>query len=176
MADNAAQPRMRRPPANRSYERQRGSGQPQDRTWCIQRSPIGPQARNIAMMLALRLCPVFLPLVLVACNGPFAVLPGGVLDGPVKPTPPNFDFARDAGTVQLESRPDDPYSVNINCAVVGDALYVSAGDNRAQWVKNMDEDPLVRLRIDGDIYELRAQRVTDTGEMDRFAREWLKNS
>jgi hypothetical protein len=110
------------------------------------------------------------------CGGPVAVFPGGALDGPVKPTPASFAFAEDAGTIQLETRPEAPYSVNIACAVVGDDLYVSAGDNRSQWVENMEANPLVRLRIDGDVYELRSQRVTDDAEMRAFADEWTKHS
>ena len=97
-----------------------------------------------------------LVVVLWGCGGPVAVFPGGVLDGQVKSMPQSFAFARDAGTIQLETRPDDPYSVNIACVVVGDALYVSAGDNKARWVENMEASPLVRLRIDGVVYELRA--------------------
>jgi len=115
-------------------------------------------------------------LALCACGGPIAVFPGGELAGPVKLVPQSFDFARDAGTVQLETRPEDPYSVNIACAVVDERLYVSAGDNKSQWVENMEANPLVRLRIHGDVYELSAQRVTDRAEMDTFAVEWIKNS
>ncbi len=115
-------------------------------------------------------------LLLWACGGPIAVFPGGALDGPVEPVPQSFEFARDAGTIQLESRPEDPYSVNIACAIVGDDLYVSAGDNKSQWVENIEANPLVRLRIKGDVYELRAQRVTDESEMQAFAVEWIKNS
>lgn len=114
--------------------------------------------------------------VMAACGGPIAVFPGGALDGTVKPSPPSFAFARDAGTIQLETRPDDPYSVNIACAVVGDRLYVSAGDNKSRWVENMEANPLVRVRIDDEVYELRAQRVTDDAEMRAFADEWVKHS
>ena len=114
--------------------------------------------------------------VLISCNGPFATIPGGALEGPVKPTPASFDFARDAGTVQLETQPDAPYSVNIACAVVDDGLFISAGDNRSRWVENMEANPLVRLRIEGAIYELRARRVTDLAEMRAFADEWTKNA
>jgi hypothetical protein len=119
---------------------------------------------------------VLLPLVLFGCNGPFAVFPGGALSGSVKPTPASFDFARETSTIQLETNPDDPYSVNIACAVVDAQLYVSAGDNQSQWVENMEADPLVRLRIDGDVYELRAHRVIDDAEMRAFADEWTKNA
>jgi hypothetical protein len=115
-------------------------------------------------------------LVLAACGSPLAVFPGGALDGPVQPTPQSFEFARDAGTIQLETRPQEPYSVNIACAIVGEDLYVSAGDNKSRWVENMEANPLVRLRIDGKIYELRARRVTDAAEMQAFATEWTKNS
>ncbi|MCP5071249.1 MAG: nitroreductase family deazaflavin-dependent oxidoreductase [bacterium] len=113
---------------------------------------------------------------LSACEGPVAVFPGGALGGPVKPVPQSFAFASDAGTIQLETHPEDPYSVNIACAVVGDELYISAGDNKSRWVENMEANPLVRLRIDGDIYELRAHRVTGDIEMRAFADEWTKNA
>ena len=115
-------------------------------------------------------------ILLCACGGPIAVFPGGALEGPVKPPPTSFAFARDAGTIQLETRPEEPYSVNIACAVVRDALYISAGANRSRWVENMEANPLVRVRIDGTIYELRARRVTEDPEMRAFAEEWTRNS
>lgn len=127
-------------------------------------------------MLLLRLLPLVCLPFLAACEGPTGFFSGGTLAGPVAPVPGSFEFARDAGTVQLETRPEDPYSVNIACSVVGDGLYISAGDNRSQWVENMEADPRVRMRIKGDIYELRAERVTDAAEMDAFAEEWLKNA
>ncbi len=121
-----------------------------------------------------RLLAAFAVVAATACGGPFVTIPGGRLSGPVVPPPKSFDFARDAGTVQLETRPEDPYSVNIACAVVDGRPYVSAGDNRARWVEHMDADPLVRLRIEGDVYELRAERVVDEGEMRAFADAWLE--
>lgn len=122
---------------------------------------------------------LWLPLgmfLLLGCGGPVAVFSGGTLEGPVEAPPASFAFARDAGTIQLETRPEEPYSVNIACAVVGDALYISAGANRSRWVENMEANPLVRVRIDGTIYELRARRVTEDSEMQAFAEEWTKNS
>jgi len=120
--------------------------------------------------------PILCLLALAACGGPVATFPGGALDGPVKPVPASWEFARGVGTVQLETRPSDPYSVNIACVVVGDGLYVSAGDNESRWVENMEADPRVRLRINGDLYELAARRVSDEAEIDAFAEEWIKNS
>jgi hypothetical protein len=111
--------------------------------------------------------------VLCGCGGPLPFLAGGKLDGPVKPAPASFAFAKDAGTIQLETRPEKPYSVNVAGAVVGDGLYVSAGDSRTQWVENIEADPLVRARVEGVVYELKARRVTDAAEMDAFAAAWL---
>ena len=54
------------------------------------------------------------PVVLVAilacgCScGPFLLLPGGKLDGPVKPTPASFALPGNRATIQLETRPEDP--------------------------------------------------------------------
>ena len=55
-------------------------------------------------------------------------------------------------------------------------LYVNAGDTETQWVVNMSEDPDVRLRIDGAIYPLRAERCTDAEEIARFGRVWTAQS
>ena len=70
--------------------------------------------------------------------------------------------------MQLETRPDDPYSVNIWVIALGDHLYVHAGDNRSRWVENMEADPNVRLRVDDSLYDLVAARVTSQEEFDRF--------
>jgi len=112
---------------------------------------------------------------LVGCGGPVLVFPGGALEGPVAPAPESFAFARDAGTVQLETRPEEPYSVNVNGTVVGEAFYVSAGGSASRWVRHIQADPRVRVRIGGTIYALRAERVTDAAELDAFAEAWLQN-
>ncbi|MCP5040560.1 MAG: nitroreductase family deazaflavin-dependent oxidoreductase, partial [bacterium] len=67
--------------------------------------------------------------------------------------------------IQLETNPEDPYSVNIAYTVVDDQLYIYAGDTRTQWVENMEADPRVRFRLDDTIYELRAERVTDRNKI-----------
>jgi hypothetical protein len=108
----------------------------------------------------------------LGCGGPTFVFPGGALEGEAKPVPSSWAFAADAGTIQFETRPEDPYSVNIVCVVVGEQLYVSAGDNHSQWVENMEVNPLVRARIEGGLYELRAERVTNDAEMAAFAKGW----
>ena len=103
------------------------------------------------------------------CNGPFVLLPGGVLEGSTVPIPDSWSFTDGVDTVQLETRPGDPYSVNVWVIALGENLYVHAGDNRSTWVENMETDPSVRLRIDASIYELLAARVEDQEEFDRFS-------
>ena len=103
------------------------------------------------------------------CNGPFVLLPGGALEGSTAVTPDSWSFTDEVDTVQLETRPADPYSVNVWVIALGETLYVHAGDNRSTWVENMETDPSVRLRIDDSIYELLAARVEDQEEFDRFS-------
>ena len=119
-----------------------------------------------------------LPLVLAAlgCNGPIGLLPGGELDGEARPAPTDWTFAGDYGTVQLETRPGDPYSVNIAFTVLDGRLYINAGDTETQWVKNIASNPLVRLRMDGALYDLRAERVMDADEIAAFAGAWTSQS
>jgi len=103
------------------------------------------------------------------CGGPFVLFPGGALEGPTVPLPESWAFTDAVGTVQLETRPSDPYSVNIWLVAVGDHVYVHAGANRSAWVEHLEADPNARLRVEGSIYELRAARVTAQPELDGFA-------
>ena len=109
---------------------------------------------------------------LLGCSGPIFLMPGGALDGPLRATPQDFSFADEAGTIQLETNPSQPYSVNISCAVVAGVLYINAGDTETAWVKNIQADRNVRLRINDGIFELQAHRVTEAAEMDRVAEAW----
>ena len=117
-----------------------------------------------------------LVLVLAGCNGPLGVMSGGQLDGDAVGPPAGWQGVEDYGNAQLETNPTEPYSVNLVYTVMDDVLYVNAGDNEAQWVKHMNADPQVRLRIDDNIYELRAERVTDTDEIAAFAEAWTSQS
>jgi hypothetical protein len=103
------------------------------------------------------------------CAGPCLLLPGGALEGSTVPAPDSWSFTDEVDTVQLETRPADPYSVNIWVIALGDNLYVHAGANRSTWVENMETDPNVRLRVGNSIYELTASRVDGQEEFDRFS-------
>lgn len=104
-----------------------------------------------------------------ACSGPCVLLPGGELEGRVAPAPESWSFTDEVDTIQLETRPDEPYSVNIWVVALDPHLYVHAGANRSEWVEHMEDDPAVRLRVGDAIYELVARRVTEQSEFDRFS-------
>jgi hypothetical protein len=116
---------------------------------------------------------LFLALMLTApmagCGEPLLILPGKALEGPTVPAPESWAFTDAVDTVQLETLPGDPYSVNIWVIALDENLYVHAGANRSTWVENMEADPKVRLRVKDSIYELVASRVEDQDEFDRFS-------
>lgn len=103
------------------------------------------------------------------CSGPVVLLPGKALEGPTVAAPDDWSFTDAVKTVQLETAPADPYSVNIWVIAMGEHLYVHAGANRSKWVENLEADPNVRLRVDDSIYELTASRVGAQDEFDRFS-------
>jgi len=114
---------------------------------------------------------VFLALIM-GCSGPLPFMSGGELSGEEEPAPKEWVFEEDFGVIQLETRPDDPYSVNIAYTQRAGRLYIYAGDTETQWVQNMQDNPLVRLRHSDVIYTLRAERVLDPDEISNFAEAW----
>ncbi len=115
------------------------------------------------------LCALALTASIAACSGPCLLLSGGTLAGRGVAVPASWSFTEAVDTVQLETRPGDPYSVNIWVVALAEHLYVHAGANRSTWVENLEADPNVRLRIDDSIYELAATRVDSQQEFDRFS-------
>ena len=106
---------------------------------------------------------------LLAC-GPLGPLPGGELDGePSSSAPVDWSFSHAHETIQLEVRPDDPYSVNVWCVATHGKLYVGAGRGESSfWARALLEEPEARLRIGTTLYDIIATRVTDTAEIEAF--------
>jgi hypothetical protein len=103
-------------------------------------------------------------IVLSGCAEPFIVMAGGELNGEVSDPPVDWNEFSEEEIIQLETRPGDPYSVNIWMIAKGPDLYVATGDDPTRWSRNIDENPDVRVRIRGVIYELEAHRVENIDE------------
>ncbi len=119
---------------------------------------------------------LFLILLTAACSGPLPFMSGGRLSGEAQPAPAVWMLADDYGMAQLETRPAEPYSVNLAFTQIEGRLYVFAGDTETQWVRNMDADPRVRLRLSDALYSARAARVRDPREVSSFANAWKSSS
>jgi hypothetical protein len=114
-----------------------------------------------------RLFVLFILFGLLAC-GPVVMIRGGRLSGETAATPTDWSFSDRVETVQLETRPDDPYSVNIWGVAVGEEFYVASGKAENAWAGHIAADDRVRLRIDGTIYDLRAVRDDSPKSRERF--------
>lgn len=113
--------------------------------------------------------------VIVALTGcdPMGPLPGGALAGEVKTPPDDWAMIEEIETVQLETNPDDPYSVNLWVVSLDSELYIAAGGGETRWSKHISIDPKVRLRINHKIYELRASSVDDNEELEEVRRAYV---
>lgn len=117
-------------------------------------------------------------LTLAGCNGPTGLLPGKALDGSGRaaPTPSDWAFAGASGTIQLETHPSEPYSVNLAYTVMDGQIFINAGGSETQWARNIAVDPQVRLLLAGQLYDLRAERIIDPRQIEKFAEAWTSQS
>ena len=106
---------------------------------------------------------------LCACSEPFVVLPGEHLAGEVSDPPADWSPFNAIQVVQLETRPDDPYSINIWMAAIGPDVYVATGADGTNWTEHLEQNADVRLRVEGAVYELEAASVLDPEERARVA-------
>lgn len=104
----------------------------------------------------------------VGCSQPWGPIPGGELDGQEQATPDDWSFTAATEDFQLETRPSDPYSVNVWAVDLGSELYVAAGGGDTSWAEYMLEEPDVRLRPQdsSDIYVLTSQQVDELEELN----------
>ena len=114
-----------------------------------------------------RLAPLVAALLgLTACGpwGPQGIFAGGPFLGAAAAAwPGDWSFTDAHPLVAIETR--DPlarYSVTILCVAAEGRLYVMARHApRKRWVRNVERDPRVRLRIGEALYEARLERVDD---------------
>ncbi len=113
------------------------------------------------LLLVLTLVP------LAGCSEPFIVFAGGELSGETATPPEDWSELRDEETFQLETRPDDPYSVNIWAVGIGDDAYIGTGPDGTNWTEHLAADPRVKLRVGETLYPLLARPVTDRAPRGR---------
>lgn len=112
-------------------------------------------------------------LLALGCGGPLGPLPGGALSGDAKDAPADWSFVASVEQVQVETNPAEPHSVNTWIGTHGGALYLPTSMIRGprvpterEWVRNVEADERIRLRVGSDVYALRAERVIDAAEVE----------
>ena len=96
---------------------------------------------------------------LTACQSPALVFSGGALSGPAI-NADSFAFAAQYRLLQLEVRPEDPYSVNLRVSMHDDHLYIDAAPGR-RWHKYLKQNSHVRVKLGDSVYPATAERVDD---------------
>lgn len=107
-------------------------------------------------------------------DGPLGPFPGGPLVAGelVREPAPDWSFARDLVSIELEVNPEHPRSRTVWLAVVDGALYVPCGfPNAKTWPHEALRDGRVVLRIDGRRYPRLALRETDPERLRRLGAE-----
>ncbi len=112
-------------------------------------------------------------LLLPACGGPLGPIHGGHLAGHEGTLPDDdWTFAARHPYLQIETRPEKPYSVNVNFLLVGKRLYIDIGepDDWNRWRRFAHRNPQVRIRAGDTVYAARLVPIVDGIEM-RAVRE-----
>ena len=102
-------------------------------------------------------------------------VPGGLLEGTLAPPP--YDWSTvledERAFCEIESRPGDAHSIQLDCFLHAGSLYVqshrwvfSSWWPVESWAQIWIERPDVRLRIASALYELRAVLVTEPAVRD----------
>jgi hypothetical protein len=106
-------------------------------------------------------------------------VPGGALDGEPAPAPASWTQALggERALCEIESRPEDPHSIQLECFVVDGALHAQSHRwalarwwPTESWAAIWLAHPDVRVRVGATIYALRAVRVTDPAARDPILR------
>ena len=121
-------------------------------------------------LLGLLLLPVLGFIVLFGGVGPIGPLPGGVLWGETREPARDWSFTDSIDEIQLQTRVGLlPWSVTIWVMSSEGQLFIAAGNCDRVWTHRVVRDPDVRIRISGDVYEMRARQETDRAVGARLA-------
>ncbi len=92
-------------------------------------------------------------------DGPLGPIPGGAFVGQVN-ADTNPDWTGIEDVIELEIRPDEPWSLSVWGAEVDGELYVPSGSGASRrWPPVALADPRARVRTGGQIYERTIAKV-----------------
>ncbi len=100
------------------------------------------------------------------------VRPGFSLSGQVAPFPEDWTFSNEHReiAIQVSTPYFIPHSVTIWCVEVDAQLFVAAASpNEKLWPGWVADDPKVRLRVGGMIYEARLELVTAESSLEQVS-------
>jgi hypothetical protein len=102
--------------------------------------------------------------------GPLGFVPGGVLWGETAEPVADWSFTDAIGEIQVQTHVGPlPWSVTTWVLASEGELFIAAGNCDRVWTHRVMDDPDVRLRIDGVLYEMRAREETDRAVAARLA-------
>lgn len=117
---------------------------------------------------------------LSGCGGPVGPFSGGRLSGEQAVWPADWGPLAEVEEIQLETGPDDPYSVNLWMVVIdGDPYVVSSllmgtdDPEERRWVRNVERDDRVRVRVGGVVHPGRAVAVDEAAVTARVFEAFL---
>ncbi len=114
----------------------------------------------------MRITPLLIVLLVAGCQ-PINEIPGLWLGGSLAPTPSSFEFVAEHEEITLRAQGAFlPRVVTIWGVGFPDVLYVW-GDPESGWTQRVAERPDVMVRIGDDVFELRAEKVSDRTESER---------
>ncbi len=108
---------------------------------------------------------------LTSCGEPLSMIPGGELSGEVQPAP--SEWVDVAEVIQVETRPDNPYSINIWAVGIDTDLYFATGEDGTTWSAYVEIDNHVRARVNSSLHEFTAVTVTDPEERESVEAAYL---
>ncbi|MCR9278785.1 MAG: hypothetical protein NXH85_12495 [Pseudomonadaceae bacterium] len=100
--------------------------------------------------------------ILSACSGPTLMFAGGELAGS-EGSLHEATIPAEPVVIQLETRPSDPYSVNVGAVPINQSLYIDPAEERT-WFQHIAVDDKVRIRLPGDETIYTAQAVRETSD------------
>ena len=108
--------------------------------------------------------------VLFGGAGPIGPLPGGVLWGGLQEPAQDWSFTDSIKEIQLQTRVGPiPWAVTTWVMSSEGELFIGAGNCNRVWTQRVMQNPDIRIRVSGAVYEMRALHETDRGVGARLA-------